>query len=248
VAKKLCYCTLSQISPLPGRRYLSSLSTARREYSWAVRSRAPVAVVILPVVTRRPVVRKFVGELPGAAVKDGHEGTKSPSSLRVRGWAREGENFLARIETYVNLDDAAGYEKTSRTLWIVNSERVDYSSRATVFNFQTPTLVEKSGLRCLRNTKQCVVPFARRHSAVRRGTKKGTRRWVQLCFVSDCVNALESARASRRMHWISTRCVPALPCENRCETATKYPLCGTRLYYEQSRWNIYKSQRWNVCF
>lgn len=28
----------------------------------------------------------------------------------------------------------------------------------------------------------CVVPFARWHSAVRRSTKKGTRRWVQLLF------------------------------------------------------------------
>lgn len=78
-------------SPIPGRRYLSSLSTARREYSWAA-ALARACRRSHPAgrheTSRRTEIRRRT--FRRAAVKDGHEGTKSLSSLGVRGWAREG--------------------------------------------------------------------------------------------------------------------------------------------------------------
>ena len=56
-------------------------------------SRAPVAVVILPVVTRRPVARKFVREHPGRPRSSGTRGMEFLSSFRNEGGLAKAETF-----------------------------------------------------------------------------------------------------------------------------------------------------------
>lgn len=91
LAKKLCYCILSQLPAdpqlsLPLAAFQGAVVNIHEPY-------APVAVVIRSVVTRRPVARKFVRKLPGRPRNAGREGMEFLSSFR-------NEGGLARAKTF----------------------------------------------------------------------------------------------------------------------------------------------------
>lgn len=104
-AKKLCYSSLN-LSPHADPQLSLPLAVFQGAVVNIHEPRAPVAVV-LPVVTRRPVARKFVRELPGRPCEARARGNGISIEFSKREWAREGGNFSAGIETHVNPDDAS---------------------------------------------------------------------------------------------------------------------------------------------
>lgn len=116
---KLCYCTLSQPPASPARRSPVVATSRRfprrrREYSWTVRACRRSHPPGRHETSRRTEIRRRTS---GAAAR----GDGISIEFSKRGWAREGGNFSAGIETHVNPDDASeNVPSCQSSPWIVN--------------------------------------------------------------------------------------------------------------------------------